>query len=137
MSIGRSDITLKIMIIVNVADLILLLFAVFAMESVFFIAIGALFVEVVSMGLFMKYMKRYIKYFYREQLSDILQSLILAVTMGCIVYAIGRLNISAIILLGVQIIIGAGYYLLMSYLLHVEPFVYVLQLVLGKIRSPN
>ena len=49
MSTGRSDITLKIMITVNVTDVVLLLVDVFAMKSVLMIAVGALLTEIVSL----------------------------------------------------------------------------------------
>lgn len=90
MSTGRSDLTLRIMIAVNVTDVILLLIAVFAMKSVIMIAVGALLTEVVSMALFMKYVKKCIGYTYLEQLSDIAPSLLLAISMGVIVYLVGK-----------------------------------------------
>lgn len=127
MSTGRSDLTLRIMIAVNVTDVILLLIAVFAMKSVIMIAVGALLTEVVSMALFMKYVKKCIGYTYLEQLSDIAPSLLLAISMGVIVYLVGKINVNVIIVLFLQVVVGAGYYLAMSCILHFEPFIYLVK----------
>lgn len=135
MSTGRSDITLKIMITVNVADVVLLLVAVFAMKSVLMIAVGALLTEIVSLGLFMKYVKKCIGYTYKEQLLDIGPSLLVAVSMGIIVYCIGLLKLNAGFLLIAQIAIGAIYYILVSYILHFEPFEYIVKMVVEKFRK--
>lgn len=132
MSTGRSDLTLRIMIAVNVTDVILLLIAVFAMKSVIMIAVGALLTEVVSMALFMKYVKKCIGYTYLEQLSDIAPSLLLAISMGVIVYLVGKINVNVIIVLFLQVVVGAGYYLAMSCILHFEPFIYLVKMLKEK-----
>lgn len=135
MSTGRSDITLKIMVAVNITDAVLLLVAVFALKSVLMIAVGALITEVVSMGLFMKYVKKCIGYTYREQLLDIGPSLLLAISMGIVVYCIGLLELKAGLLLIAQIITGAIYYILVSYILHFEPFEYIVKMIGEKFRK--
>lgn len=132
MSTGRSDLTLRIMIAVNVTDVILLLIAVFSMKSVIMIAVGALLTEVVSMALFMKYVKKCIGYTYLEQLSDIAPSLLLAISMGVIVYLVGKINVNVIIVLFLQVVVGAGYYLAMSCILHFEPFIYLVKMLKEK-----
>lgn len=132
MSTGRSDLTLRIMIAVNVTDVILLLIAVFAMKRVIMIAVGALLTEVVSMALFMKYVKKCIGYTYLEQLSDIAPSLLLAISMGVIVYLVGKINVNVIIVLFLQVVVGAGYYLAMSCILHFEPFIYLVKMLKEK-----
>lgn len=132
MSTGRSDLTLRIMIAVNVTDVILLLIAVFVMKSVIMIAVGALLTEVVSMALFMKYVKKCIEYTYLEQLSDITPSLLLAISMGVIVYLVGKINVNVVAVLILQVVVGAGYYLVMSYILHFEPFLYLVKMLKEK-----
>lgn len=133
MSMGRSDLTLRIMIIVNITDVVLLLIAVFAMKSVIMIAVGALLTEVVSMSLFMKYVKKCIGYTYLEQLLDITPSLLLAISMGVLVYFVGKININVVVVLILQIVTGAGYYLVMSCVLHFEPFLYLIRMLKEKI----
>ena len=132
MSTGRSDLTLRIMIAVNVTDVILLLIAVFVMKSVIMIAVGALLTEVVSMALFMKYVKKCIGYTYLEQLSDIIPSLLLAISMGAIVYLVGKINVNVVAVLILQVVVGAGYYMVMSYILHFEPFLYLVKMLKEK-----
>lgn len=135
MSIGRSDITLKIMIIINVTDVVLLLGAVFVLKSVFMIAIGALVTEIVSLGLFMKYVNKCIGYTYKEQLLDIGPSLLLGTSMGVVVYCMKLLQLNSGLLLLTQIVIGATYYILLSYILHFEPFEYIAVMLCEKIRN--
>lgn len=132
MSTGRSNLTLRIMIAVNVTDVILLLIAVFVMKSVIMIAVGALLTEVVSMALFMKYVKKCIGYTYLEQLSDIIPSLLLAISMGAIVYLVGKINVNVVAVLILQVVVGAGYYMVMSYILHFEPFLYLVKMLKEK-----
>ena len=122
-------------VIVNVTDVVLLLVAVFAMKSVLMIAVGALLTEIVSLGLFMKYVKKCIGYTYKEQVLDIGPSLLVAVSMGIIVYCVGLLKLKAGFLLIAQIVIGAIYYILVSYILHFEPFEYILKMVVEKFRK--
>lgn len=80
----------------------------------------------------MKYVKKCIGYTYLEQLSDIAPSLLLAISMGVIVYLVGKINVNVIIVLFLQVVVGAGYYLAMSCILHFEPFIYLVKMLKEK-----
>ena len=137
LSVGRSDITLKIEIIVNAVAIGILFYSVFILESVLGIAIGTLIAELVSMGMFMYYENRIIRYSYKEQLQDLLPSLGLATVMGVIVYIVHFLPIYKGLALILQVVIGAAFYFAASYVLQFEPFVYLVGMRKEKLNNPK
>ena len=137
LSVGRSDITLKIEIIVNAVAIGILFYSVFILESVLGIAIGTLIAELVSMGMFMYYENKIIRYIYKEQLQDLLPSLGLATVMGVIVYIVHFLPIYKGLALILQVVIGAAFYFAASYVLQFEPFVYLVGMLKEKLNNPK
>lgn len=137
LSVGRSDITLKIEIIVNAVAIGILFYSVFILESVLDIAIGTLIAELVSMGMFMYYENKIIRYSYKEQLQDLLPSLGLATVMGVIVYIVHFLPIYKGLALILQVVIGAVFYFAASYVLQFEPFVYLVGMLKEKLNNPK
>lgn len=135
LSVGRSDVTLKINIVVNTAAIAILLYSVFVLESIIGIAIGSLLAEVVSMAMFMYYEKKIIHYSYKEQLQDLLPSLVLSTLMCGIVYMIHFLPIQDGLALVLQVLVGMIFYLAVSYMVQLEPFVYLICMVKEKIHN--
>lgn len=135
LSVGRSDLTLKIMIAINALAIGALLYSVFVLESVLYIAFSALAVELVSMLLFSINAKRIFAYGFAEQFRDLLPSLMLAGTMGVLTYMIQFLPINNLLALILQVLFGAAFYLLGSYAVQSEPFVYLVGMIFEKI--PN
>lgn len=135
MSIGRSDITLKIELIINTVGITLLCIAVFFLNSVLMVAYGNLFTEIVGFVLFMIYSNKYINYTYSEQIKDIAPSLTLSCLMGILIYCMNFIRINKIVLLIVQVIIGILVYIGTSYLLQLEPFLYLVNIFNGMIRN--
>ena len=129
LSVGRSDVTLKIEIIVNAVAIGILFYSVFILESVIGIAIGTLFAEGVSMVMFMYYENKIIRYSYKEQLQDLLPSLTMSTLMGGFVYLLHFLPLHEGLVLIIQIVIGAAFYLLVSYAIKFEPFIYLIKMV--------
>ena len=62
LAVGRSDLALYIIAIVNVCALGSVLTAVFVFHSVFLIAVGALGVQIISLICFMSFSARLLKY---------------------------------------------------------------------------
>ena len=69
--------------------------------------------------------KKEIQHRYKEQLQDLLPSLGLATAMGVIVYIVHFLPIHKGLVLILQVVIGAAFYLAVSYVLQFEPFIYL------------
>lgn len=137
LSVGRSDVTLKIEIVVNAIAIGILFYSVFIWESVLGVAIGTLLAELVSMGMFMYYENKIIRYRYKEQLQDLLPSLGLATAMGVIVYIVHFLPIHKGLVLILQVVIGAAFYLAVSYVLQFEPFIYLVGMLKEKFNNPK
>lgn len=135
LSVGRSDIALKIEIVVNAVAIGILFYSVFILESVIGIAIGTLIAEIVSMAMFMYYENKIIHYSYKEQLQDLIPSLLLSTLMGVIVYLIHFLPIHDGFALILQVLIGAIFYLVVSCIVRFEPFVYLICMVMEKVHN--
>ena len=69
--------------------------------------------------------RKYLEYTYKEQLADLLPSILLASVMGAAVYAAGMLPFPMLPLLCLQVLVGIVVYLFLSYLLKIPAFLYV------------
>lgn len=72
-----------------------------------------------------------LKYTIKEQMSDILPSIISSVIMAAVVLAVGRLPVDALPLLIVQVLVGATVYILLAIMTKNKEFKYII----GSIRS--
>lgn len=135
LSVGRSDITLKIEVVVNIVAMGILFFAVFRMKSVLWVAYGTLSTEIVSMVMFMYYENKIIGYTYKEQLQDLLPGISLAVCMGVLVYLIQYIPLNDCGIFIIQIIVGAVFYIGVSCLLHIDSFVYLIRMLEEKTHN--
>jgi len=133
LSVGRSDIYLKIISATTVVSILTLVYAVFSLESVLWVALGRLFAECVSLCLFSGYSKKLFGYELKEQLSDTLPGCLLAALMGLLTHCIPLLFNSYWFTLIVQILFGATFYILASWLLQVDSFVYLIRMLCEKI----
>lgn len=114
LAIGRSDITLKIMIIVNSVALCTMLVAAFVLKSVLLIAVGSLLTCLVSLSSYLVVAKKILHYSIKEQIKDFIPSLFSAIMMGIAVKIVNFLPCSTVLLLTIQIIAGVICYCLMS-----------------------
>lgn len=137
LSVGRSDIILKIMVVVNIVAIGILLYSVFAVESVIWIAYGALITEAMSLLLFAYYGKKLLFYTYKEQLRDIVPSILLSSMMGGLVYLIQLLPINNLLVLVLQVAFGAGFYILASYVMQLEQFVYLVNMLRERCKNED
>ena len=137
LSVGRSDITLKIIAVINAVEVATLLYAVFVWKSVLGVAIGSLIAETVSLVLFMYYGKKIIHYSIYEQLQDLLPSLGLSAIMGIVAYLVGFASLHSGVVLIMQVAAGAVFYVAASYLLQLEPYVYLIDMLKEKIHNPR
>lgn len=137
LSVGRSDVTLRIEIIINVVAVAILLYSVFVWESVLGVALGTLLAELVSLVLFMYYGNRIIHYKVQEQLEDLLPSFSLSAVMGVLAYLVGFISLPKGIVLIMQIAVGAVFYVAASYLFQLEPYVYVISMLKEKNHNPK
>lgn len=127
-AMGRSDLFLKLEICKKVVGLTLLFATVFV--SVEAMTYSLLVSTLLSMMINSWPNKKLLNYSFLEQMKDIMPSILLAVGMGICVFAIGLIQLPMLPLLMLQILCGGGIYLLGSVLLRLEPFVYIIGIIM-------
>nr|MBP3598134.1 lipopolysaccharide biosynthesis protein [Eubacterium sp.] len=82
--------------------------------------------------------RKFLKYSYKEQLADLIPSILLSAGMGVCVYFVGMLPIPMILSMVLQVLVGVIVYILLSRLFKVSQFDYILQVLknfTGTIRN--
>lgn len=129
-AMGRSDIFLKLEIIKKVLGILIICFTV--RYSPLIMALGILISGILSSFINAAPNKKLLNYSYLEQIKDILPSFLLSIVMGIFIYPIIFLRFSDIITIFLQVILGAVVYIVLSYLLKLECFMYLLNIILRK-----
>lgn len=126
-AMGRSDAYLKLEIIKKVIGMALLLstmwFGVMAM------AYSLLVSSVLSQIINSWPNRKLLNYGYLEQLKDILPGIILAVVMGICVYPVQWIGLSDILILCIQVPVGAIIYIIGSKIFKLESFEYISDMI--------
>lgn len=126
-AMGRSDLFLKLEIMKMIVGVVLLLstmwFGVMAM------AYSLLVSSVLSQIINSSPNKKLLGYSYLSQLKDILPSVLLASFMGVCIYPISRTQIPMILVLILQLFLGAAIYIAGSVLLKLDSFQYLWEIV--------
>lgn len=125
LAVGKSDTVLRVMIIINSVDFTLLLIAAWCFKSVLFIAVGTLITALVSLSCFMYCSNKILGYKLSEQVSDIVPVLLCSFVMGGIVSLVGLLVENQVVLLVMQIIIGALVYIALAKIVNLTGFQYI------------
>ena len=129
-AMGRSDVFLKLEIVKKIVGLLVIFLTM--RHGVIILALSGIVTSIISVFINAWPNKRFLKYYYREQIRDIMPSFLLSLLMGVIVWIIGEhLNVHKIILLMIQITVGAIIYILGSILLKYESFYFIL----GKLKK--
>lgn len=126
-AIGRSDIFLKLEIYKKVIGVGILIITI--PKGVYAIAIGGLVSSLIGSFINSYPNLKLIDYSYKEQVKDIIPSFIISIIMGGIVYGVSLLNMSLILTLIIQILVGAISYLGMAYFFKLECFYYLLNTI--------
>lgn len=134
-AMGKSDLFLKLEICKKIVGLVLLFLTVFI--SVKATTYSLLVSTFLSMIINSWPNKKLLQYSFLEQMKDIIPSILLAVGMGICVLLIGLLKLPVLILLMLQILCGGAVYLLGSAVLRLEPFVYLLDIVMSILKKEN
>lgn len=133
MAMGRSDLFLKMEIWKKAIGMILLL-------STMFISVKALAYSLLISTIFGLIIntwpnKKLLGYSFLEQMKDILPSILLAVGMGTVVYLIGFLPAHTLLLLLIQVICGGAFYIAGSAVFKLEPFTYLIGIIMPMIQK--
>ncbi len=132
LALGHAGVVLRILIVVDVANVLIIFVTVFLLEDILLTALGALLATLVSLLCFMVSARRIIDYLYIEQIYDIIPTLI----VSCIMYAgvawIGKYIDIEWLRFVIQIFIGIAIYLLGSHVLNLSGYQYMKQLIKGR-----
>ena len=123
-ALGRSDIFLKLEIIKKVIGLIILGISLF--YGVYAIALGMLVIGIISTFINAYPNLRLLNYGYKEQVKDVMPSLLISLIMGVIVYTIKWINMTALPTLILQICTGGCVYIGIANIFKLEPYMYLM-----------
>lgn len=126
-AMGRSDIFLKLEIIKKIIGVIALLISIpFGIEVMVIVQI---ITSVISTFINSAPNRKLLNYNYGEQVKDILPALILSFIMAIIVICLNFLNIKIWLKLLLQIVLGGIIYIISAYLLKLEAFTYIIDMI--------
>lgn len=126
-AMGRSDLFLKLEVIKKFIGMILLLITmnISVMAMAYSLLISGLISQVIN-----SWPNRYLlKYSYIDQIKDILPNIVMALIMGVFVYFINYLNLSVLVSLMIQIILGGIIYLVLSIFTKNDSFTYLINIL--------
>lgn len=122
-ALGRSDVTLKLELIKKPIYLIILLVSIkYGVEA---IAISMMVYSIVGTIINMNPNKKLLDYSFKEQIMDLLPSIILSTIMCFLVMLVSKLNFPIIVILIIQVIFGLVIYIGLSKIFKLESFQYL------------
>lgn len=121
-AMGRSDLFLKLEIIKKSYGIIVLVIAVVCFNSPFAIAASGLITTWVSWFVNSRPNKKLVGYSVKEQMIDLLPSMIMSLMMAGCVSLLGLLQIHVVLKLMLQVVLGVVVYLFLSIIIKPEPY---------------
>lgn len=134
-ALGRSDIFLKLEIIKKAVGLIAL--GISMWFGPIWMAYSLLATALISSIVNAFPNRKLLKYSYSEQIKDMLPQIILSCVMGSLVYCVQFLGFHDIIILIIQVAVGAFVYIAGSLLFKLESFEYIWNMVKGYIPKKS
>lgn len=128
-AMGRSDIYLKLELIKKGIGFCVLLIAVFCFQSPIAIAMSGVATTFISCFINAAPNKKLINYSYLEQMRDIIPSFSISAVMCIAVLLVGMIDISPILLLLVQVLVGITVYVVISAMFKLEPYRILLKMI--------
>ena len=133
-ALGKSDYFLKLEIIKKIIGIIVLIFTV--SHGVFVMAIGQVYVTILSTIINSFPNRKLLNYGYFEQIKDIFPNLFIAILMFIVVYIIGYLDFNNVFLLMLlQILVGAVFYMFLMSIFKLESYIYLLNIIKNKFKE--
>lgn len=130
---GRSDLFLKLEIVKKIVAIIPLMLGIFI--SIYWMLITSVFTGIFAYYLNAYYSGPFLNYSIKEQVKDILPSFIISLSVGILVYVIGRIPLSPFVALPIQLIIGFGAHYLMCNRFKLQEFQEIRNIAMSYIKS--
>ena len=134
-ALGYSGITLKLELIKKIVDIVILVISV--CFGVYAIAWGCVLFNLICVFINLAPNKKLLNYGIREQVIDAVPTLLIAMAMGLSIYWIQFLNMSNLIILTIQFIVGVTLYFALSRLFKEESFMYIINIIKEKRQIKN
>lgn len=132
-AMGRSDLFLKLEIAKKIVGITAILISM--QFGVLWMAYSLIVTSIISQIINSYPNRKLLNYSYGKQMMDILPAMLLSAVMGAVVCCVNFLNLSDILTLCIQVPLGAAIYVGGSWLLKLESFVYLLELVKKFLRK--
>ena len=123
--------TLRLGILASALVLCVLVFN----AGIYILSLSVAVANLLALLISQMFVKRQIAYTFREWVSDLTPAILLSACMAGAVYGIGLLSLSLILLLALQLILGASVYITLSVLFRVESFRDICDVLRGIIAS--
>lgn len=128
---GRSDLFLTLEVIKKIVGITILCFTTFVLRNLYAIVGGYIVNALICTFINASPNKRVIGYDYLEQVRDICPAFILAAVAAGAAWPLSLVITSNLLLIVAQLVVMFGVYCLLSWLLHVEEFEYLLNTAKG------
>ncbi len=132
-SLGKSGISLRQNMIGKVITLVLLLLTY--RHSVMLMIASSIVGSSICLVINAFVYRKHLNYRFKDQIFDILPTILLSATMGFLTYLIMYLDLSSILTLVIQVPIGIIIYVLGSIIFKFDSFYYVLDLIKGLLKK--
>ena len=132
-AMGRSDIFIRLEIIKKVNGVIL--FILLMRYGIFALAWAQVIQSMINQAVNAFPNRKLLGYRYLEQLTDILPNIILAIVMGAVTYALQFISVPLVLKLLIQVSVGAGIYIVGSYILKFKAFLFTKEMVMGFLKQ--
>lgn len=130
-AMGRSDMFLKLEVIKKFVGAISIIVAI--LYGPLAMAYSVLIISFVSQVINSWPNKRLMGYSYFEQLKDIMPSILLALFMGICTLSARLLSLGNVVTIFIQILVGSVIYIIGSYILKLESFLFLLEMIKEKV----
>lgn len=128
-ALGRSDVFLKLEIIKKLITILNIVFTI--PLGIYAMAIGQVISAFISSFINAWPNKKLMNYTYFEQWKDLMPSFLCSIVMAASVWSLHFMPISSIILLLIQIIVGACIYILLCKIFKIETYSYFINTIRG------
>ena len=126
-ALGRSDLFLKLEIIKKTLGMIILLITMkFGVKEV---ALGVLVYTVIVSFINSYPNSKLLNYKYFDQIKDMMPSIVLSCVMAIVIYPIKFVGFTSLVQMTIQILVGGLVYVVLSYALKIESFIYIVNIL--------
>lgn len=134
-AVGRSDVTLKVELVRRIAMIVVLLISVFGFKTLEAIAWGFVVSSFFDVVIVFFFMRNSVKISFDGFVRDLWKIVLSSVVMWWVTTLVELVCVPTWVLLSIQILVGVLVYVLMCFLLRIESFKILLEIITNRIKS--